>query len=172
LVRDLLDLARLEEHDDQRNQQSVDVVQIVAAQLERLQGLAAEHDIAMTTDMPERSVIVAAPEDVRSIVANLLENAVRYNRAGGSVAVTLEGADGRVVFEVADTGEGISPQERERIFERFYRIDKARSRAAGGTGLGLALVRHAVQRLGGILTVDSELGVGSIFRVELPIAAE
>lgn len=172
LVRDLLDLARLEEDDDGIDQRPVDLVQVVDGQLERLHNVAAEHGISMTTDMPDRSVIVAAPEDVRSIVANLLENAVRYNVDGGAVEVRLSRSDGRVTLEVHDTGEGIPPQERERIFERFYRIDKARSRAAGGTGLGLSLVRHATQRLGGTVSVHSELGVGSTFRVDLPVAGD
>jgi signal transduction histidine kinase len=172
LVRDLLDLARLEEQDDQGDQRPVDLVQVVEAQLDRLHSAAAEHGISMTTDMPDRSIIGAAPEDVRSIVANLLENAVRYNVEGGAVEVRLFRTDGNVTLEVHDTGEGIPPQERQRIFERFYRIDKARSRAAGGTGLGLSLVRHATQRLGGTVTVDSELGVGSTFRVNLPVAGD
>lgn len=170
LVRDLLDLARLEEAGELVERRRVDVVEIVNAQIERVSGAALRQQIRITTDMPGSSPVVAAPEDLRTIVANLLENAVRYNRRGGSVAVRLSRADGRVVFEVVDTGEGIPPQDRERIFERFYRVDKARSRAAGGTGLGLSLVRHATQRLGGTLAVDSELGVGSTFRVELPVA--
>ena len=172
LVRDLLDLARLEEHDDQRDERPVDLVTVVDAQLDRLHNLAADHGITVRTDMPDRSIIVAAPEDVRSIVANLLENAVRYNTDGGTVGVRLSRTDGSVTFEVHDTGEGIPVHERERIFERFYRIDKARSRAAGGTGLGLSLVRHATQRLGGTVTVESELGVGSTFRVDLPVTGD
>lgn len=172
LVRDLLDLARLEEDDDQGDQRPVDVVAIVNGQLDRMHGVAAEHGIAIVTDLPERSMVVAAPEDVRSIVANLLENAVRYNTDGGTVEVRLQRSDGHVTFEVRDTGEGIAPHEQERIFERFYRIDKARSRAAGGTGLGLSLVRHATQRLGGRVTLESELGVGSTFRVDLPVAGD
>lgn len=170
LVRDLLDLARLEEAGDDEERRHVDAVEIINAQIERVSGAALRQQITITTDLPGTSLVVAAPEDLRTIVGNLLENAVRYNRRGGSVAVTLSRTDGRVVLEIADTGEGIPPQDLERIFERFYRVDKARSRAAGGTGLGLSLVRHATQRLGGTLAVDSELGVGSTFRVELPVA--
>ena len=120
----------------------------------------------------DRSIIVAAPEDVRSIVANLLENAVRYNRDGGAVRVHVGRVGGQVTFAVRDTGEGIPEQDRDRIFERFYRIDKARSRAAGGTGLGLSLVRHATERHGGCVRLRSEVGVGSTFTVELPVTAE
>ncbi len=172
LVRDLLDLARLEEPDAPDERRRVDLVDVVHAQIERLHSAALDQNITIATDLPERSVVVAVPEDVRSIVANLLENAVRYNRPGGTVAVRLSGVAGRVELEVADTGEGIPPHERDRIFERFYRIDKARSRAAGGTGLGLSLARHASERLGGTITLDSELGVGSTFRVVLPVARD
>lgn len=170
LVRDLLDLARLEESTTPDGRRRVDVVGVIVGQIDRLHGAAVDHEVTVTTDMPDRSVIVAVPEDVRSIVANLMENAIRYNRPGGRVVVTLSRSDGRILLVVSDTGEGIAPQERERIFERFYRVDKARSRAAGGTGLGLSLVRHATQRLGGTLSLESEPGVGSTFSVELPIA--
>jgi signal transduction histidine kinase len=172
LVRDLLDLARLEESDDGHERRRIDVVEVVAAQIDRVRTAAAEHRVTVSTELPERSDIIATPGDVRSIVANLIENAVRYNRPGGSVTVRLCRREATVVLEVTDTGEGIAPTERDRIFERFYRIDKARSRAAGGTGLGLSLVRHATERLGGSIELESELGVGSTFRVELPVAAD
>lgn len=172
LVRDLLDLARLEEPDTPQDRRRVDLVSVVMGQLDRLHSTAVEQGVTVTTDLPERSVIVATPEDVRSIVANLIENAIRYNRPGGRVVVTVTCVDAGVELVVSDTGEGIPPQDRERIFERFYRIDKARSRSAGGTGLGLSLVRHATQRLGGTISLDSELGVGSTFRVELPVASD
>ncbi len=172
LVRDLLDLARLEERDAPDDRRRVDVVDLVTSQIERVQDTALDQNITIVSDLPERGVVVAVPEDVRSIVANLIENAVRYNRSGGTVAVRLSAQPGQIELEVSDTGHGIPPQEQERIFERFYRIDKARSRAAGGTGLGLALARHATQRLGGTITVDSELGVGSTFRVTLPVAGD
>lgn len=172
LVRDLLDLARLEETDTPNDRRRVDVVPVIIGQIERLHGPAIDVAVTVTADLPDRAVIVAVAEDVRSIVSNLLENAIRYNRRGGSVDVALTRGDGHVELVVSDTGDGIAPQERERIFERFYRVDKARSRAAGGTGLGLALVRHATQRLGGTVMLDSELGVGSTFRVRLPVAVD
>ncbi|HEX6256758.1 MAG TPA: HAMP domain-containing sensor histidine kinase [Euzebyales bacterium] len=172
LVRDLLDLARLEESDEGHERRRVDLVEVVNAQIDRVHNAAAEQRVTVATELPDRCDIIATPGDVRSIVANLIENAVRYNRPGGSVTVRLCRREAMVVLEVTDTGEGIAPAERERIFERFYRIDKARSRAAGGTGLGLSLVRHATERLGGTLQLDSELGVGSTFRVELPVAAD
>lgn len=172
LVRDLLDLARLEELDSARERRRVDIATVIHAQIERLRPLADERDITIDADLSARSILVAVPEDVRSIVANLLENAVRYNRDGGSVTVCMTRRDGTLLLEVVDTGEGVPEGDRDRIFERFYRVDKARSRAAGGTGLGLALVRHATERHGGRLHLDSQVGVGSTFRVELPIAGD
>ena len=171
LVRDLLDLARLEELDSAQQRRRVNMADVVRTQLNRMAPLAAERGISIEADLPDSSVIFAVPEDIRSIVANLLENAVRYNRDGGTVTVCLARENGRVSLEVADTGEGIPDQDRDRVFERFYRVDKARSRAAGGTGLGLALVRHATERHGGTVTLHSKVGEGSTFRVELPVAA-
>jgi two-component system phosphate regulon sensor histidine kinase PhoR len=172
LVRDLLDLARLEELDGSRQRGRVNVADVVRGQLHRMEPLAAKRDISINCHLPDSSVVIAVPEDIRSIVANLLENAVRYNRDGGTVDVILARDDGSVTFEVTDTGEGIPEQDRDRIFERFYRVDKGRSRAAGGTGLGLSLVRHATERHGGTVTLHSEVGVGSTFRVKLPVAGD
>jgi signal transduction histidine kinase len=171
LVRDLLDLARLEEPENVQQRRRVNVAEVVRAQIQRMEPIAAERDITIDASLPALAVVVALPEDIRSIVTNLLENAVRYNREGGTVTVCLTREDAHVTLEVSDTGDGIPEQDRDRIFERFYRIDKARSRAAGGTGLGLSLVRHAAERHGGTVTLHSEVGVGSTFRVELPVAA-
>lgn len=171
LVRDLLDLARLEEPDTPQQRQRINVADVVRVQVRRMEPIAAERGITIDVDMPTLAVVVAVPEDIRSIVVNLLENAVRYNRDGGTVTVCLTRGDAHVTLEISDTGDGIPEEDRDRIFERFYRIDKARSRAAGGTGLGLSLVRHATERHGGTVTLHSEVGVGSTFRVQLPVAS-
>jgi signal transduction histidine kinase len=99
---------------------------------------------------------------------NLVDNAIRYTRPGGSVDVRVTTADGEVVLTVADTGIGIPTRDLGRIFERFYRVDRARSRETGGTGLGLSIVRHVVENHGGRVGVRSELGSGSTFEVRLP----
>lgn len=171
LVRDLLDLARLEEPENVQQRRRVNVAEVVRAQIQRMEPIAAGREITIDATLPALAVVDALPEDIRSIVSNLLENAVRYNREGGTVTVCLTREDAHVTLEVSDTGDGIPEQDRDRIFERFYRIDKARSRAAGGTGLGLSLVRHAAERHGGTVTLHSEVGAGSTFRVELPVAA-
>lgn len=167
MVRDLLDLARLE---DERpaDPQHVDLAATVHQQMQRFAELARSSDISFDDAQLRAAVVVAAPEDVRLVVANLVENAVRYNRKGGRVTLSTHVEGGQAVFEVIDTGIGIAETDQPRVFERFYRVDKARSRAAGGTGLGLSLVRHATQRNGGRVTVRSVVGEGSTFRVTLP----
>lgn len=171
LVRELLDLARVEDAVARGNLGRVDVAEVVRAQIERVTGLAAQRRVEIDCDGAPSAPVVAVPEDIRLIAGNLLDNAVAYNREGGRVTVTVRQLPGEVVLEVADTGIGIADADRERVFERFYRVDKARSRAVGGgTGLGLSLVRHAARRHGGRVSVDSTLGEGSVFRVVLPVA--
>jgi signal transduction histidine kinase len=102
------------------------------------------------------------------MLTNLADNAVKFARAGGEVCVSHERDGGRDRVSVADDGEGIPPEHLPRIFERFYRVDRARSRALGGTGLGLAIVKHLARAHRGEVTVSSALGEGSVFTVELP----
>jgi len=109
------------------------------------------------------------PEALQRLFINLLENAIKYNRTGGRVAVELSPSTGEVVLQVDDTGIGIPATSIDRVFERFYRVDKGRSRDEGGTGLGLAIVKHVAQLHGGYVEVESHLGEGSSFRVHLPI---
>ena len=108
--------------------------------------------------------------DLSLMVRNLIDNAVRYTGEGGAVDVSVRADDAVVVVRVADTGIGIAQRELPRIFERFYRVDRARSRETGGTGLGLSIVRHVTENHGGEVTVDSELGRGTTFEVRLPAA--
>ena len=109
---------------------------------------------------------------LRQILFNLIENAIKYNRPGGRVTVALSHTEELVCLRITDTGVGIPDPERERIFERFYRTDKARSRADGGTGLGLSIVRRAVQLSGGRVWVEAGPEGGSCFVVELPRCRE
>ena len=169
LVRDLLDLARLEEQEAEQRER-VDLAEVVADQIAQVHDDAVQRGVEVQTDVTPGLSLVAVPEDVRLIVANLLENAVRYNRPGGRVRVAARGDGQAIVLEVSDTGLGLADADRTRVFERFYRVDRARSREAGGTGLGLALVRHAAERQGGEVSVESVLGEGSTFRVTLPVA--
>lgn len=169
LVRDLLDLTRLEEQVDERTLQRVDLRALVAGQVERLADEAQEAGVAVGWDGEEPVLMLGVPEDLKVVVRNLLANGIRYNRPGGSVHVGVRRDGAHAIITVADTGIGIPAADRGRVFERFYRVDKARSRAAGGTGLGLSLVRNAVERHGGSVALDSEVGVGSTFTVVLPV---
>ncbi len=107
-------------------------------------------------------------EAIRQILDNLMDNAIKYTPEGGSVRVRCQAERSTVSIEVADSGIGIPRDDLPRVFERFYRVDKARSRELGGTGLGLSIVKHLVQSLGGQITVDSRIGAGSRFTVQLP----
>jgi two-component system phosphate regulon sensor histidine kinase PhoR len=104
---------------------------------------------------------------------NLLANAIKFNRSEGEVRVRVTHTDdGRIAVMISDTGVGIPSQDLPRIFERFYRVDKARSRQVGGTGLGLSIVKHVIERMNGTVTVDSQVGKGTTFQVLLPAAAK
>ena len=130
--------------------------------------LAREAGVTVQTDLGEDCIARCDPEDVSQIFRNLLENAIKYNVPGGTVTVSTRQAEDVILLEVADTGLGIPEEARERIFQRFYRVDKARSRAAGGTGLGLSIVQDAVRLHGGTVDVRDREGGGTIFTVTLP----
>ena len=117
---------------------------------------------------PEPVWIRAEREALRQVVGNLVDNAIKYTPEGGSVAVRLWPGTESSVLEVADTGIGLAPEDQERVFERFYRVDRARSREVGGTGLGLSIVKNTVLNLGGEVGVRSAPGQGSTFWVRLP----
>ena len=104
------------------------------------------------------------------MIRNLVQNAVQYTRPGGRIDVRVAAADGEAVLTISDSGVGIPAREQRRIFERFYRVDRARSRETGGTGLGLSIVKHVVENQGGAIAVQSELGQGSTFTVRLPLS--
>ncbi|MBN2317878.1 MAG: PAS domain-containing protein [Acidobacteria bacterium] len=134
----------------------------------------AEHKkLLMKADCPaDLPRLYGDLQSFHEILDNLLDNAVRYTSAGGSISVTAAVDGDEIVISVSDSGIGIPKVEQERIFERFYRVDAARSRQSGGTGLGLAIVKHLVEAQGGRITVESEVGSGSTFRVILPVKEE
>ncbi len=167
LVHDLLSLRRLEERED-LDLVDVDVVAVVTDVIAGLDDRAREADVTLSLDAPESAWLQAEADDVRLVVRNLVANGIQYNRAGGRVDLSVTPVDDGWEVAVADTGIGIPQQDLQRIFERFYRVDVARSRETGGTGLGLSIVRHAVERHGGTIRVDSLLGEGTTFRVHLP----
>jgi len=132
--------------------------------------LSERQGVRLSCDLPGVTLWVAAErEALRQVVSNLVDNAIKYTPAGGSVSVRLQPQGLRAELAVADTGIGLSTADQERVFERFYRVDKARSRELGGTGLGLSIVKNTVQTLGGEVGVQSTLGRGSRFWVRVPV---
>jgi two-component system, OmpR family, phosphate regulon sensor histidine kinase PhoR len=168
LARDLLDLSRVER--GTLDVEPVDLVGLVKEVADGYTDLAEERRVRLHTELQPQLSLRGDRAQLGLLVSNLLDNALRHTPAKGTVHVRLEAAEGRAVLQVADTGEGIPAGELSRVFERFYRVDKARARQTGGTGLGLAIVRHVAEAHGGTVRVDSELGRGSCFTVSLPLA--
>jgi two-component system OmpR family sensor kinase len=174
LVEDLLLLARL---DQQRPMQRspVDLVVLAADAVESARTLSPDRDIRLVAASPSpdepAGVVVTGDEGrLRQVVSNLVDNARTHTPAGTAIEVRVWARDGRAVLEVADQGQGLTPEQAERVFERFYRTDAARSRAQGGTGLGLSIVAAIAAAHGGTVTVDTAAGEGATFRVNLPLA--
>ncbi len=165
LVQDLLDLARLEE--DKGGIARVPLTEVVLEEIAAVRDRVAAKGLTLHVDLVEGVEVLGGREDLAVMVRNLLENAVGYT-SSGSITVTLRDTGDEFELAVADTGSGIPTSDLERIFERFYRVDRARSRDTGGTGLGLSIVRHVVDRSGGSVKAASELGHGSTFVVRLP----
>jgi two-component system phosphate regulon sensor histidine kinase PhoR len=166
IVSDLLDLSRLEAEPSTLDPVRLD--RIVDEEVQRVRSQA--EDAGVTLDSDTRPVTVpGSTNDLALLTRNLLENAVRYTPRGGRVRVEVAGEDGRATLSVRDTGMGIPSRDLPRVFERFYRVDRARSRETGGTGLGLSIARHVVERHGGEISAESELGQGSTFTVTLPV---
>ena len=186
LVNDILTLSNLDEaeHGGQEGSQTsmevlgarepVDLPRLLASVCQRLEPIARKNDVVIGTSC-EPAVVVGVPRLLDELAYNLASNAVRYNRAGGSVDLSCgvtEPADGsgpRPFLRVADTGIGIEKGEQDKIFERFYRVDKSRSKARGGTGLGLAIVKHAALYHDATIDLDSELGRGTTITVTFPV---
>ncbi len=171
LITDLLDLARLESEEGVQNPAPVDVRSVLMGVLARLRPAARRKNIPLSWKRFGSADLYTVSGDetqLTSMFSNLVENAVKYTPPGGRVEVFVESDESEVVVRVSDTGIGIPEEYLGRIFERFYRVDKARSKETGGTGLGLSIVRHIAENHGGRVTVDSTLGEGSTFTVHLP----
>jgi two-component system phosphate regulon sensor histidine kinase PhoR len=172
LLADLLALSRLESAavTSDENRESVDLESLARRALETVGGAAAERRVSLEFTLGSRPPGFSGhPEALDRLLLNLLENAIKYNRPGGWVRVELDTTDDEVILQVTDSGIGIPKDALARVFERFYRVDKGRARDEGGTGLGLALVKHAAMVHGGRVEVESRLGEGSSFRVLLPV---
>jgi two-component system sensor histidine kinase SenX3 len=167
IVADLLDLSRLETGSDLEDRVRLDA--LVREEVERSDDRARERGVSLSVDAPQSASVTGSARDLSLLVRNLIDNAIRYTRPGGSVEVAVTHAPGGgISLVVRDSGVGIPRRDLDRIFERFYRVDRARSRETGGTGLGLAIVRHVAENHGGSVEVRSEVGAGSSFTVHLP----
>jgi len=168
IVADLLDLSRLESGSELQDDVRLDT--LVREESSRFEHAAIEAGLTMDVEAAPVPAVRGSARDLSLLVRNLLDNAIRYTSSAGSVVASVSADNGSVVLRVIDTGAGIPSKELPRVFERFYRVDRARSRETGGTGLGLAIVRHVAENHGGTVTVRSELGRGSTFEVRLPSA--
>ncbi len=174
LIDDLLGLSRIEVSEHQAPAGRADVAGVARSEAEALAPILAARKAQLALDVPEEAIADPADADqVGQVVRNLLDNAIRHGRQGGDVRLSVTmaaGRDGRpgVAIAVTDDGPGIPRDHIPRLTERFYRVDRGRSRSAGGTGLGLAIVKHIVNRHRGTLAIESEEGVGTTFRVWLP----
>lgn len=174
LIRDLLSLARIESQQDVFDFHPLPLVPFVRERVESQRNRAEAQSIGLRFESTasESDPVYADEEALRQILDNLIDNAIKYTSSPdgrGRVQVTCRRDRGNLAVDVVDNGIGIARDEQERIFERFYRVDKARSRAMGGTGLGLSIVKHLVQTLDGTIEVASRLGAGSKFTVTFPI---
>jgi two-component system phosphate regulon sensor histidine kinase PhoR len=173
LINDLLDLSRIESSRMQMNFQSVDLSSIVKRCASIMGKQVQEKQIQLELDIPETIPMVKADEArLSQVILNLLDNAVRYTQTAGRIKISVSAKDTLVQVDVSDTGIGIPEKDLPRIFERFYRVDKARSIETGGTGLGLSIVKHIVQAHKGNTWVQSDLGKGSTFSFTIPLLAE
>jgi two-component system phosphate regulon sensor histidine kinase PhoR len=170
LISDLLDLSMLEGEPAVRSHLLLD--ELIVEEAERLRARAERASLTLLVEAGEPVVVKGSPRDLALMVRNLVENAVQYTRPGGLVEVKLDADDREALVMVRDTGIGIPSRDQPRIFERFYRVDRARSRETGGTGLGLSIVKHVAEGHGGTVALESELGAGSTFTVRLPLEDE
>lgn len=171
LINDVLIISRLEEADIEKpySDAPIDLLVVARTVAKRLEKVADEHGVIITvtgTSACIRGIDTLAEE----MIYNLVENGLRYNREGGTVTVDVGAANGFTQAIVADTGIGIPPELQSKVFERFYRVEKSRSKETGGTGLGLAIVKHAVQYLDGTIEMESAVGQGTTFVLRFPEA--
>lgn len=170
LVEDLLSLAEVELKQTHPRREPIPIRAFLEEQVERCRAAAQAQEITLRLECGEINRLLQADRrQMVQAVGNLLDNAIQYNRSGGSVTLRAAESENRLTLEVEDTGIGIPAEDLPRIFERFYRVDKARSRETGGTGLGLSIVRHVAESHGGSVRAESRLGQGSRFLLTLPL---
>ena len=168
IASDLLALSELESNTSMSLAPAISVQAALQSALRIVESSAHLRDVRLVLGHLEDRKVNARELRLEQVFVNLLDNAVKFNRPNGEVRVETRADNGLIRITIADTGLGIPSEDLPRIFERFYRVDKARSREMGGTGLGLSIVKHAIEQMGGTVTVDSRLGEGSLFTIEIP----
>jgi len=167
LIDDILELSAIEAGNVKVKQEVVQLRALVEDVVGSLSTAASTHEITLQNLVPQDATVFADPHRLVQMLTNLIDNAIKFNREGGVVSIRYEGGV-RDKISVEDTGEGIPAHHLDRLFERFYRVDRARSRELGGTGLGLAIVKHLAKAHDGEVTVESRFGEGTRFTIELP----
>ena len=168
LVNGLLALARLDSSNADFHLKQINLSDLASESVSLLAAIALEKQISLVSDLHSVQIF-GNPESLSRMIDNLITNAILYNKPGGKVFITLKSHDDKAVLEIKDTGVGISEEHLPFIFERFYRVDKARSRLSGGSGLGLAICKGVIEKHNGTITVQSVLGEGTTFQIKLPI---
>lgn len=167
LIRDLLDLSTMDSSTDHLIKEKISTEELTSRIVSQMQGTFQAKNQTVETSFGT-SFVLADLKRVEQVVVNLLDNASKYSPPGGKIRILWEDEQGDVLLRIEDTGPGIAAEHHDRLFERFYRVDKGRSRDTGGTGLGLAIVKHIMQRHGGAVWVQSEMGKGARFTCQFP----
>lgn len=167
LVEDLLTLSRLENAGNNLTEEQVDVVKLLQGLYQEAQSLSAGRHV-ISLNLASHAMLLGSEDELRSAFENLISNAVRYTPESGIISLNWVVENGKGLFYVQDSGIGIEPNHIPRLTERFYRVDRSRSRETGGTGLGLAIVKHVLNRHQASMEITSQPGAGSIFRIWFP----
>lgn len=170
LIDELLNLSKIEDGRAVPNRQPLKMGELIHRAVAILQPRAVEKDLTIKIDLPENLPVVQGdPDMISQVLINLIDNAVSYTQPGGEICISAAAVQNELKVDVQDTGIGIPPESLSRVFERFYRVDKARSREQGGTGLGLSIVKHIIDAHRGSVQVESKVGKGSTFSFLLPL---
>lgn len=169
LIGDVLDLSDIEERKDDQVREPILMEALVTELIDLLKPTAEDKAITLEASVAKDTVFYGHPHWMKQLLLNLFSNAIEYNKPGGRVKGKLFTVKNNLIIEVVDTGIGISEEDQERVFERFYKVDKSRSKNPNSTGLGLSIVKHIVELYNGSIKVESTLGEGTVFKIRLPI---
>jgi signal transduction histidine kinase len=170
LTNAILELSRLENATEQFSMQRIDSIIPVSASIDLHSALLEASELSFKTNLTEGLFITADSDKLQQAVGNFLSNAARYTPEGGTVVVSTYAEEGQCIISIADTGIGISTEDKEKLFSRFWRADAARNRATGGIGVGLAIAKEIIERHKGYISVESTVGQGTTFFIHIPLA--